>query len=224
MAHTPSTMAAVLMGLTVAMAAGVAHSQTVYRIVGPDGRVSFSDQPPADAATRSPVAASNAAPSADGGAQLPFALRQVASRFPVTLYTSSDCVACGAGRDMLASRGIPFTERTVTGDEDLEALQRLSGSSSVPLLTIGSQQLRGFSQFEWKDYLDAAGYPANSQLPTAYRPPTARPLVAVQRPVPGTVRAPAEAARRSAEASTTAAAPPVTLSEPSPPNPTGIRF
>ena len=42
---------------------------------------------------------------------------------------------------MLSARGVPFTEKTVTSNEDVEALKRLGGTSSVPFLTIGGQQL-----------------------------------------------------------------------------------
>jgi hypothetical protein len=49
------------------------------------------------------------------------------------------------------------------------ALQRLSSQNSLPLLTIGTQQLKGFGDTEWSQYLDAAGYPkSNSQLPAGY--------------------------------------------------------
>jgi hypothetical protein len=54
-------------------------------------------------------------------------------------------------------------------------LQRLSGDTSVPFATIGSQQLKGFSDVEWTQFLNAAGYPQTSVLPASYRPPPPRP-------------------------------------------------
>ncbi len=148
------------------------------------------------------------------GAALPFELRQVASRYPVTLYTSNNCGPCGSGRAYLSSRGIPFTEKTVNTAEDAQALQRFSGDSSLPLLTVGGQQIRGYSDAEWGQFLDAAGYPARAALPSAYRNPAPSPMVAVQRPVPV---APAESM-------------PEPVRAPSPPpgepanNPAGIQF
>ena len=158
-----------------------APAQTVYRIVGADGRVTFSDKPPAttDKAT---ATAAGARATGGGGAALPFELRQVASRYPVTLYSSSTCDPCGAGRALLTSRGIPFSEKTVTTAEDAEALQRISGSNSLPFLTIGGQQIKGFSPTEWDQFLGAAGYPPSSLLPANYRNPAATPLVVVQKP------------------------------------------
>lgn len=117
------------------------------------------------------------------------------------------------------ARGVPFTERTVTTSEDAAALQRLSGSTSLPFGSIGGQQLVGFSDGEWTQYLDAAGYPKQSQLPSSYRPPAATPLVAVkavetapteEKPKAPTPSRPAPAARPA--------------EGPTPSNPAGIRF
>jgi glutaredoxin len=146
---------------------------------------------------------------------LPFELRQVASKYPVTLYSGNSCGPCGAGRAYLSSRGIPYTEKTVTTPEDAQALQRLSGDNSLPLLTIGGQQIKGFSDSEWGQFLDAAGYPARSTLPAAYRNPTALPLVAVQRPS----ATPAPAAEPAPAAPTFSPAPQEQAN-----NPAGIKF
>jgi glutaredoxin len=202
-------LAAAIALATLACAAG---AQSVYRIVGPDGKVTFADKPPAtpgakaDAATVTPLGG-----TAGGNANLPFELRQVASRYPVTLYTGTDCAPCGSARAYLASRGVPFTEKTVSTNDDIAALQRLSGSNSLPFLTIGGQQIKGYSDTEWGQYLSAAGYPGTSQLPASYRQPAATPLVATAAPKPAAPAGPAQAP---------------TVAQPTPPgsNPAGIQF
>ena len=193
-----------------------ANAQQVFRFVGPDGRVTFSDKPPADPATRASPAKTLALPGARGtdSSALPFELRQAANRYPVTLYTAPDCAPCGVGRTMLTSRGVPFAEKTVTTREDIEALLRLAGSLSLPLLTVGGQQIKGYSEPEWVQYLDAAGYPKTSQLPPGYAQAPAAPLVAAQEP---------RVARQAP------AAPAATVEAPAPQpapaeNPSGIRF
>lgn len=211
---TPSRAARLAVVAALAAAASAAGAQQVYRIVGPDGRVTFSDQPPPDpksARTAGPAGAAGGGGSATGS--LPFDLRQTASRYPVTLYTGRNCGPCVTGRDFLASRGIPFTEKTVTSAADAEAFERLAGAPTLPLLTIGSQQLKGFSDVEWAQFLDAAGYPKTSQLPASYRRPAASPLVVVaQQP----------AAPAPAEPSVTAPAP--APAAPAGSNPAGITF
>lgn len=191
---------------------GAVHAQ-VYRIVGPDGRVTFSDRPPEDA--RGTPAQTLAIPGGSGGtpvASLPMEVRDAANRYPVTLYTGNDCSPCTTARNFLAGRGIPFTEKTVTTAEDIAALQHLSGANRLPFATIGGQHLVGFTQSEWSQYLDAAGYPKSSQLPPNYRNPAASPLVAV--------RIAPKSEQQQAPARAEGATPP---SE-SPANPAGIRF
>lgn len=171
-----------LMGLAL----GGSQAQTVYRIVGADGRVTFSDKPSESAAPAVKGPAPNntsTAPSASGVA-LPFELRRVVNQFPVTLYTSSNCAPCEQGRALLRKRGVPFSEKTVSTAEDAQALQALSGNTSLPFLTIGSQQIQGFSEQEWTQYLNAAAYPETSKLPASYRPAAATALITPEKPVP----------------------------------------
>jgi glutaredoxin len=202
-----------LSGLALLMLAGAASAQAVYRNVDKNGKVTFSDQPPA---ANAPVAAPRGGPSAGGAdAGLPYELRQVAQRYPVTLYTGDECGPCNSGRSLLTTRGVPFEERTVKSNADIDALQRLSNQNSLPLLAIGSQQLKGFSDSEWSQYLDAAGYPKSAQLPAGYRNPPAQPLVALQ---PAAQPAPAAAAPANSLPL------PAPSNEPTPANPAGIKF
>ncbi|NDZ11954.1 NrdH-redoxin [Variovorax sp. WS11] len=198
--------------LLLLLAAGAAFAQPVYRHVDKNGKVTFSDQPPAADAQ---AAAPRGGAAGGSGPALPYELRQVAQRYPVTIYTGDECGPCGAGRSLLVTRGIPFEERTVKSNEDIEALQRLSGGQpSLPLLSIGSQQLKGFSDAEWSQYLDAAGYPKSAQLPAGYRNPPAQPLVAIQAAPARPVAAPAPAPVPA----------PAAANGPTPSNPAGIKF
>jgi glutaredoxin len=212
--RTRTTLLAVI--ALLALAAQSLQAQTIYRIVGPDGRISFSDQPPAStgkAAALSPGGRSAASSTATGS--LPLELRQAVNKYPVTLYTGDGCEPCNNGRALLVSRGIPFSERTVTTQQDAEALQKLSGQNSLPVLTIGGQRLSGFMSSDWSQYLDAAGYPQNSQLPPGYRNPPPSPLAAPANPVEAT----AETAREIAPPP-----PPPPPPASTPDNPAGIRF
>jgi glutaredoxin len=204
----------------LALAAPSLQAQAIFRIVGPDGRVTFSDQPPAPtekATALSPSGrASSATSSTTEAGGLPFELRQLANKYPVTLYTGDNCEPCNTGRAMLTARGIPFNERTVTTPQDAEALQRVSGQNSLPVLTIGGQRLNGFWSSEWNQYLDAAGYPQQSKLPSGYRNPPPSPVA----PPPKPIEAPVDATQANAPADTEPLPPPA----PAPDNPAGIRF
>jgi len=213
-----TAFAATLMGLAAvaAVGAGDANAQQIYRIVGPDGRITFSDQPPLDAGKSAAPAKTVALPGAEGSsAGLPFELRQATSRYPVTLYSAPSCEPCGAGRAMLSRRGVPFAEKIVTTADDFAVLQRMSNSASLPFLTIGGQQIKGYSESEWTQFLDAAGYPKTSQLPPGYSQAPPTPLVVVQE----------QTSQRPAAAPS--APPPAAQAQPAPPpvdNPAGIKF
>lgn len=202
-----------LSGLALVLVAAGAMAQPIYRQVDKNGKVTFSDRAPT--ASTEPASAPQGGVTTPANAGLPYELRQVAQRYPVTLYSSDECGPCSTARSLLVTRGIPFEERTVKSNEEVQALQRLSSQSSLPLLTIGSQQLKGFSDAEWSQYLDAAGYPKSNSLPAGYRNGLARPLVA-QQAAPAT-RAPAAPAAQPAS-------PPPASSEPTPSNPAGIKF
>jgi glutaredoxin len=215
-------------GVVAALLATALAAQPIYRIVGPDGRVTYSDKPPA-AAGLGKVTEAGRAPDADAANPLPLNLRTAARQYPVTLYTTANCTPCATGRALLVRRGVPFTEKTVSSPEDAEALHRLSGESALPLLTIGAQQIKGWTEGQWQLYLDAAGYPKLSQLPRTYQWPTATPLVDL---VPATAPAAEQAPASSVDAAPVAppAPTPRPAAAPRPPagantsNPAGITF
>lgn len=130
-----------------------------YRWVDEQGNVHYGDRPPPSAAGKA-QAMRHGAPAADKA--LPYGLQQAVTNFPVTLYVSKDCnEGCKDGRDYLKSRGIPFSEKSVSTNEDIDALKKLVGGSDavVPVLTVGSKQVKGWLQSDWQRLLDAAGYP-----------------------------------------------------------------
>ncbi|MEI8325420.1 MAG: glutaredoxin family protein [Betaproteobacteria bacterium] len=198
-----------LTALMLGLAAPALWAQAIYRSVDQYGRVTFSDQPPvADAAVRSGL--KDKLSASDANAALPYALRAVAGRYPVTLYTGPGCGPCQSARALLLGRGVPFAEMTISTQQDMEAMQHIDGDTSLPLLTIGGQHLRGFSESEWNQYLDAADYPASSQLPASYHNAPAAPLAPP----------PAAPAAVGTHLTTPPAAPPART----PDNPQGVRF
>jgi glutaredoxin len=198
--HTRSLLATVAAGLL--LAAPAAHA--LFKVIGPDGKVTYTDRPPSPSEGRAMPVNRETGRASDPA--LPFALRQVATRFPVTLYTASSCGdACALGRNLLSKRGVPFVERTAETDEEREAWPRLVGGSEAPVLKVGEQTLRGYSPVAWDETLDTAGYPRQSLLPANYQAAAAVPLIerkAVPKPA-----APAPAPAATPES-----------------NPSGIRF
>ncbi|MCX7225168.1 MAG: glutaredoxin family protein [Burkholderiales bacterium] len=228
----PKCLAPWVAGVAATLLAGALAAQPVYRIVGADGRVTYADQPPA-LAGQNKISEAGRAPEADATLPLPLSLRAAVNQYPVTLYTTANCTPCATGRALLVRRGIPFTEKTIISSEDAEALQSLSGENALPLLAIGAQQIKGWTETQWQLFLDAAGYPKSSQLPRTYRLPVASPLVALVTPAvvpaeqgsaanPDTPRAQADAPPYARTRQPVAN--PGTPTSANKPNPAGIRF
>ncbi|MEO7151810.1 MAG: NrdH-redoxin [Burkholderiaceae bacterium] len=179
-----------LLWLSAALAAPLAHAQ--FKVVGPDGKITYTDRAPVAPAGRvSPLAV--AADPGTAGVVLPADLQAVATRYPVVLYVSgSVCSACDSGREMLRQRGIPYIEKQVLSGADGVALERLTGARDVPTLTIGAQTLRAYSVEVWTSYLDAAGYPRTSRLPAGYASAAPTPLTQRQEGLASRGNAPGE--------------------------------
>jgi glutaredoxin len=185
MKHQPFPLA--LVAAALMLAAPAAHA--LFKVIAPDGKVTYTDRPPAASEGRVMPVNRDSAPSE---ASLPFALRQVVARFPVTLYTMKNCGdACALARTHLAKRGIPYTERVAETNEERESWPLLVGGLEAPALKVGGQSLRGFSPAAWDETLDVAGYPRQSLLPASYQPATA-PL-SERRPAPRAAPQPAAA-------------------------------
>lgn len=171
------------LALAAGLSVGALPAFAQYKVVAPDGRVTYTDRAPADTTLKvTEIGARREAPAAAVPA-LPADLQRLAERYPVTLMAAPNCEPCESGRSFLKQRGIPYSERLVLTQDDAQALERVSGGRTLPSLTIGEQSMRGFSSDEWAAYLDAAGYPRTSRLPPAWAAAPATPLVA-RAPVP----------------------------------------
>ena len=159
------------LALALAGFAFAAHAQTMYRYVDPTGRVVYSDQPPPPAAKD--VKAKRLQDNVIETDPVPFATKEAAEKFPVTLYTF-DCDACKEAEALLTKRGVPFTTVVVSDEEGAAKLRALTGKQAAPVLQIGEKQVvTGFNSSRWHSVLDEAGYPktAPSSRPAAARAP-----------------------------------------------------
>ncbi|MGZ3236122.1 MAG: glutaredoxin family protein [Burkholderiaceae bacterium] len=155
-----------LLSLLILLCATTAQAQ-MYKWIGPDGKVTYSDAPPPSSAKQVETKSfSEGGPSTAG---LPYVVAEAVKNSPVKLYTTAKCGSCDQGRMLLNTRGIPFTEKTVATNEDVEHLRQLSGDAQLPVLTIGRNKQKGFEAGAWNSALTYAGYPESNQLPKTYR-------------------------------------------------------
>jgi glutaredoxin len=149
---------------SAALLAGPALAQ--YKVVGPDGRITYTDRPPA-ATPGAQVGGVRPGAAANSSAALPYELQQAVARFPVVFYTATDCALCDTARRMLRQRGIPLTERQAQHPDDLVLVERQTGGRGLPALMVGTQAIHGYGE-QWSSLLDLAGYPRQSRLPRDY--------------------------------------------------------
>ncbi|MEZ5652410.1 MAG: glutaredoxin family protein [Burkholderiaceae bacterium] len=164
-----------------------AHAQFKWREA--DGRISYGDRLPNHQVTvlRAPGGwqrpGARAVAKADP-TSLPYELRVVSQRYPVTVYTTGNCQPCDAGRQHLARRGVPYTEKTVRSRQDVAAFESLGfpPDTGLPVITVGAERQIGFQEVRWDLLLDTAGYPKESRLPANYVQAEPAPLAAVAQP------------------------------------------
>jgi glutaredoxin len=152
----------------------------VYKVVGPDGHVTFTDIPPSRAGEQvQHLAIPAQAQRGQGASLIPTELAPVVRQYPVVIYTTPQCPACDDGIKFLRARGVPYTDKSITTPADVTAYKRVShGSETLPLLTVAGVQVRvGFDPAAWGQALTVAGYPQRSILPNDFTFATPEPLV-----------------------------------------------
>jgi glutaredoxin len=142
--------------LVIALPCG-AQTMT-YRWVDPTGKTVFSDQPPPSGTQYVEI---KSGLGLEGDQPLPYATRQAAEKYPVTLYTTARCTEiCANARNLLNGRGVPFLEKMLTRQEEFaEVAKEMGNESFVPGLKVGTQNFPGFEAGAWNNLLDLAGYP-----------------------------------------------------------------
>lgn len=158
--------------LLLAMYAAAAHAQ-LYKWVGPDGKVNYTDSPPPPSAAK--VETKSLTIGGASASDFPYEVMEAMKNNPVTLYSTRNCIPCDDGRKHLNERGIPYTEKTVASNEDIAQFRKISGDNNLPLLVVGRIKEHGYQPDAWNGTLTAAGYPEGNRLPKSYRQPPAEP-------------------------------------------------
>lgn len=185
--------------LLLLLTASAAHAQ-MYKWKDEKGVTHFTETPPPATAQKAEVKNYNTAGA--GGVELPSELANAVRSRPVVLYTTANCGAgCNMARTMLANRGIPYREKTVSTTEDFDAMKKAGSDGQVPLLLVGRARQIGFEQGAWDSALTEAGYPTEKMLPPGYSNPPPTSAAPPRGPTAEeTARAKAEADRAAAAA------------------------
>ncbi len=65
----------------------------------------------------------------------------------VVIYSTESCVFCLRAKEYLRSKGVPYQEVDVTGDDDARALlvERSNGQLTVPQIFVGDVHIGGYT-------------------------------------------------------------------------------
>lgn len=159
--------ARVIAAVALSFALG-AHAQ-VYRWLDEKGRLHAGDTPPPSARDVEKV---RVAPTPTEPVE-PYALQLARKNNPVTLYTTPKCPLCDRARQLLKARGVPFSEKSVVTDEQVQELVGVVGRDALPSLVVGTKVQDGFAESLYEAMLDAAGYPKKAALPARKQEPAA---------------------------------------------------
>ena len=134
-----------------------AQADTLYKWVDSQGRVSYHDQPPPEGAgyrVEQKVLGESKKPLEDD------ALAKIVEKYPVVLYSVPVCGSCDLARLYLEKRKIPFTDKNLENNPELQqTLKKKIGSLSAPVITIGEKVMKGYVESLLEGELDDAGYP-----------------------------------------------------------------
>ena len=133
---------------------------TVYKTVGPDGKVVYTDQAPTDSKTvatlniaeqpTSPLPASvlkyqeQLAKSADKRTHEAAPVR--ASVAIPTLFSAAWCGYCRKAKSYMASHKIAFQEIDIDTESGARAYFEAGGGSGVPMLIVNGRVTRGYTE------------------------------------------------------------------------------
>jgi glutaredoxin len=91
-------------------------------------------------------------------------LDEIAAANPITLYSVPDCDACDLVRNLLSTRNLPFTEKDVQDNAEMqEELKAVTGGLTVPATKIGANISTGYSRSAIDNLLQQAGYPDTAE-------------------------------------------------------------
>jgi glutaredoxin len=141
--------------LVLALGAQALGAAQLYRWVDERGRVEWRDTPPPPSARK--VEKRNMGGNTIETSTPPYSVQQAVKNFPVTLWVFDCGAPCEQARAHLSRRGVPYTERHA--QKEAEALKQATGGLEVPVLFVGSAQLKGYLESDWDAALDHAGYP-----------------------------------------------------------------
>lgn len=143
--------------LCTLMASATAGADSMYKSVTADGRVVYSDRPPAEGKLVKAIQF-EPGPSTPLPSIYAEQLRRLRASAPaasaepirgVVLYSAAWCGYCKQAKAYLANKGIRYQEIDIDSEDGKLAFAKAGGGQGVPLLTAGGRRVVGFASVSY---------------------------------------------------------------------------
>lgn len=143
-----------LAAVLLAAAGAPLHAQTLYKSIGPDGKVVYSDQPP----TTGKLEKTLDVQTLPNTAIPPEVLKEMerlkkegkttaaAPLGGTVLFSATWCGYCRQAKAHLAQRGITYRDFDIDTPDGRTAFVQFAGGGGVPFLIKNGEKLRGYSR------------------------------------------------------------------------------
>jgi glutaredoxin len=137
---------------------------TLYKSVGPDGRIVYGDRPPVDGRSAQTMKFENLPSSPLSPATLAYleqlkkgggAAQAALPNGELVLFTTSWCAYCKKAKAYLASKGVSYKEVDIESNAGAASYAQAGGQRGVPLLFKNGQRVLGFSAGAYDALLSA---------------------------------------------------------------------
>jgi glutaredoxin len=142
--------------LLIACLLSLGHANAaVYKAIGKNGKVDYTDEPPADATSAKELRIqSYSGPAQQGALNAHEDWQAILKRPalsnsgppPIVMFSTDWCGYCKQARQYMRSKNIAFSDRDVEKDKSAQAQYARLGGRGVPYFVIGQLTLAGFSQ------------------------------------------------------------------------------
>ncbi len=140
--------------LALVLSVPPAAALTVAKCLDPSGTVTYMDKCPPGSTKEGDYRILGI-----GGIDEP-TLEEISAQNPIVLYTVPDCDACDLVRNTLDTRNLPYTEKDVQDNAEMQdELKAVSGGLTVPAMLIGTSVSTGYNRSAIDNQLEQAGYP-----------------------------------------------------------------
>ena len=152
----------------IVFAATALHAETLYKVVGADGKITYTDLPPADRKSTTALRFADApsTPLPESVLKYQAALqksmqgrlaeaKKIDASGAATLFSASWCGYCTQAKAYMRAKGIGYREIDIDTPDGGRAYFEAGGARGVPLLMADGRRIQGFSAGSYDNFFGA---------------------------------------------------------------------